>query len=548
MQHPDPRAAPGFDPASVPGAVAALRICGASKSFGDHRVLDAVDFTLAAGEVHALLGENGAGKSTLMNILSGIYRADAGRIEIDGAPARIAGPGAAVALGIGMVHQNFKLVMPFTGRENLHLAAAGLPVRPRRAVVDAQIAALVDRLSRSGLDGALDRPVAALSVAEQQRVEILKALLLGARILVLDEPTAVLTDAEADGLLALVRDLAAQGHAIIFITHKLREVMAAGDRVSVLRRGRMVLARRPVEDVTRAELSRAMIGAQGVAAVARPGRPDPACDQATDQVPDRGDRERDDNWCRRPGDRALLELEGLSVAEGGARYVSDARLVLRPGEIHGLAGVGGNGQRELAEAIMGLRGATGGLRLDGAPLDGLDVAGRRARGLRYVPADRSADALAPNLSLAENLGATALRAGDHGRVLVSARAMRARAAGLIGRFAIAGATGGGRRPVRLLSGGNAQKVVLARELDDAARLILAHSPTRGLDVAACAFVHGQLAAAAARGAGVLLISEDLEEILALSDRISVISRGRIGTSADGRPDRARIGELMLGHG
>ncbi len=491
---------------------------GASKSFGDHLVLDGVDFDLSAGEVHALLGENGAGKSTLMNILSGLYAADAGKIDIDGSPVAVSGPAAAVALGIGMVHQHFKLVQPFTGRENLHLAASGLPVVPPRARIDAQIADLV---GRSGLQVPLDVPVASLSVAEQQRIEILKALLLGARILVLDEPTAVLTDAEADRLLALVRDLAARGHAIIFITHKLREVMTAGDRVSVLRRGRMVLTGRPVEEVTRDDLSRAMIGDKDVSPRKR--------------------------VAARPGP-VLLEVAGLSLQDGGATYVTQADLTVRTGEIHGLAGVGGNGQRELAEAILGLRPAAAGhVALAGQDLDGTGVAARRARGLRYIPADRSADALAPNVSLGENLCATSVRTGALGRGIVWPGRVRAQAATLIEAFGIAGATAGGRRPVRRLSGGNAQKVVLARELDGAARLILAHSPTRGLDVAACAYVHDRLVQAAARGAGVLLISEDLEEVLALSDRISVISRGRIATTPDGRPDRGQIGDLMLGH-
>ena len=498
------------------GAAAALRIYGASKSFGDHLVLDGVDFDLAAGEVHALLGENGAGKSTLMNILSGIYTADAGRIEIDGGSVTITGPGAAAALGIGMVHQHFKLVQPFTGRENLHLAASGLPVAPSRVEVDARISALV---AQSGLTVPLDRRVADLSVADQQRIEILKALLLGARILVLDEPTAVLTDAEADRLLHLVRDLAGQGHSIIFITHKLREVMAAGDRVSVLRRGRMVLSGRPVSDVTRNDLSRAMIGDQTIAA-----------------------RARAPSTCG----ASLLTVTDLTVAGSGGSHVTNAGLTVKAGEIHGLAGVGGNGQRELAEAILGLVPARGQITLGAEDLTDRSVADRRALGLRYVPADRSADALAPNLSLAENLAATAVRTGGCGE-WVAPRRIRGHGARLIDAFGIAGATAGGRRPVRLLSGGNAQKVVLARELDDDARLIIAHSPTRGLDVAACAYVHDRLIEATARGAGVLLISEDLEEVLALSDRISVISRGRISTTADGRPSRAEIGDLMLGH-
>lgn len=490
----------------------ALRLRGVGKSFGDAQVLDNVDFDLRWGEVHALLGENGAGKSTLMNVLTGHYVADSGAIDVDERPAAIHSPAAATALGISMVHQHFRLVRPFTGRENLRLAAPHLSW----AEVDRSAATLMDEV---GLDAPLDLPVADLAIAEQQRIEILKALTLGARILVLDEPTAVLTDAEATRLLRLVRDLAMGGHAIVFITHKLRELEGTADRVSVLRRGKMVLSGQPVGAAGPEALSAAMIGEALVPAAPR-----------TD----------------RPGE-TLLDLQGLSVAQDGAIRLHPADLKIRAGEIVGLAGVGGNGQRELAEAILGLTPSDGRVWLDNADLSQLGTARRRAQGLRYIPADRRREALALNMSIADNLAATAVRTGGLGRYMIAPGAIRAHADRMIDAFAIAGAPRGGRRPVRLLSGGNAQKVVLARELDDAARLIVAHSPTQGLDVSAQAYVHTRLVEATRRGAGVLLISEDLEEVLQLSDTIHVISRGKIASTPGARPSRAEIGTLMLGH-
>lgn len=495
----------------------ALQVRGITKSFGDARVLDDVDFDLRWGEVHALLGENGAGKSTLMNILTGIYAADAGQIEIDGAIAAIRSPSDAMALGIGMVHQHFKLVLPFTARENLRLAAGSTTDGHDWAAIDARIQAV---LERTGLEVSLDVPVSTLSVAERQRIEILKVLILGARILILDEPTAVLTDQEAEKLLGQMRDLVAADHAIVFITHKLREVMAAGDRVSTLRQGRLVMQGQTVAKVTSSELSVAMIGTQQVAAEARRAA------QLT---------------------TLMLDIERVCVESSGVRVVNNASLRIHAGEILGLAGVGGNGQRELAEALMGLCPSTGRITLHGASAEGTSVAKRRDLGMRYIPADRSGDALSPNSSVADNLSATAVRAGALGQAFVTPGGVLRHAKGLIDAFGIAGARSGGRRPIRLLSGGNAQKCVLARELDKEARLIIAHSPTRGLDVAACRYVHDRLIEATERGAAVLLISEDLEEILALSDHIHVISRGALTTTPDAKPRREDIGALMLGH-
>jgi simple sugar transport system ATP-binding protein len=495
----------------------ALEARGLTKRFGDATVLDAVDFSLAEGEIHALLGENGAGKSTLMNILTGLYAAEAGRIELGGARVAIRSPAAALGLGIGMVHQHFRLAAPFTGRENVRLAAGAVPALRGRGRADT---ALAQTLARTGLDVPLDRPVGTLAVADQQRIEILKALTLGARILILDEPTAVLTDQEAERLLALIGRLAASGTAIVLITHKLREVMAAGHRVSVMRRGQMVLAGARVEEVTPEALSEAMIG---------PAGPPP-------------ERAR-----RAPGP-VMLQLRSVTVDGPGSDRVDEAELTLRNRQIVGIAGVGGNGQQALAEAIVGLRPVrAGAIRLAETQLAGRDVAARRALGVRYVPSDRAAFALAPNASVNDNIAAAAVRQGRLGRYVLSPARIRAHARALTEAFTIAGVTGGGNRPVRLLSGGNAQKVVLARELDAEARLIVVHSPTRGLDVAACRHVHGRLTEAAAGGAAVLLISEDLEEILALSDEIHVMSRGRLSTTPDRRPSRRDISDMMLGH-
>lgn len=499
----------------IPGAATtapALALRGITKTFGTARVLDSVDFDLQHGEIHALLGENGAGKSTLMNVLAGIYSADEGHIELSGRIAEIRSPADAIQAEIGMVHQHFRLVGPFTGRENLRLAARGLPWE----TVDAKSAQLMREV---GLDAPLDTPVAGLSVAEQQRIEILKALILGARVLVLDEPTAVLTDIEADRLLALMQELAGAGHAIVFITHKLREVMRAGDRVSVLRRGKMVLEGGAVAGMDGGALSLAMIG-ESVAA------PERAAAKAGE---------------------TRLELRGLSVWRGGLEVVRKVDLTVRAGEILGLAGVGGNGQRELAEAVLGLCQSDGEVWLDNQPLTNAGTAERRRRGMRYIPADRRQDGLSLNSSIADNLMAAAVRRGDLGRWMLNPARLSSGAVTLIDQFSIAGAPAGGRRPVRLLSGGNAQKVVLARELDNGARLIVAHSPTQGLDVAAQAFVHSELLRVASEGAAVLMISEDLEEILTLSDRIEVISRGQVHAGRTPRPSRTEIGEMMLGH-
>ena len=499
-----------------PAAPVAVAMQGVVKRFGEAIVLDKVDFSIRTGEVHALLGENGAGKSTLMNILTGIYSADAGSIAITGNPVSIRSPADALSLGIGMVHQHFRLAGPFSGRENIRLVAGALPDLRSASALEARIA---DVLEKTGLEVSLDTPVARLSVAGRQRIEILKALVLGARILILDEPTAVLTDAEAEALLKLVRALAATGVSVVFITHKLREVMAAGDRVSTLRGGRMVMAGADVTDVEPDTLSRAMVGEADMRPQAK--------------------RSADIGAVR-------LSLENLTIATDGTTRVTDASLQVRAGQIVGIAGVGGNGQQELAEAIVGLCACEAGrITLDDMDISDAGIWQRRQLGVRFVPSDRGTYALAPNLSIGVNLAATAIRSGWLGSLFVKHRRIGQMARDLIQTFQIAGGTG--RTPVRLLSGGNAQKAVLARELDAESKLIVAHSPTRGLDVAAYRYIHDRLNEAAERGAAVLLISEDLEEILALADQIHVMSRGLLSTTPDNMPSREEIGDLMLGH-
>lgn len=499
-----------------------VAMAGIGKSFGGRSVLERVDLKLAGGEVHALLGENGAGKSTLMNVLAGLYAADAGTIAIEGRLTAIRGPRDAQAAGVGMVHQHFRLVPAFTATENLLLAAGGR--RDLRTVGQAverleTVAAATGLVVRTGV------PVRDLAVAEQQRVEIVKILALGARILILDEPTAVLTDPEAARLLEVVRGLGGQGLGVVLITHKLREVTAGADRVSVMRAGSMVLAAAPVADVDRGSLARLMVGDLAEAA------------DGLQPIPRARSTRRDE--------RLVVAHLGVRASDHGTP-LAEISLTVRAGEIVGIAGVGGNGQEQLAEALMGLRAVDAGtIAIDGAEVTRAAVWRRRVLGLRYVPADRRRSGLAGDLSVADNLAMLAVRAGRYGRLFQSARRLRRAAAALIDRYAIAGATAG--RAVRLLSGGNAQKVVLARELDGSVSVLIAHSPTRGLDVAATGFVHDRLAATAAQGAAILLLSEDLEEVLALSDRVLVMSRGRIVGERGANPPRAEIGALMLGH-
>jgi simple sugar transport system ATP-binding protein len=496
----------------------ALELSGVSKTFDGRVALRNASFDVDRGEVHALLGQNGAGKTTLMNVACGLYAADAGSIAVDGRPASIHEPADAAKLGIGMVHQNFKLVRRFTVAENVLLAcgrAAGF-----RSAGQAGEAA-IRKAREVGFEIHLGAVVEDLSLAEQQRLEILKMLLLGARILVLDEPTAVLTDREAEALLSFLRALAARGCAVVLITHKLREVTGFADRVTVMREGVTVLAGAPAGGLDRAALARLMVGetAGEIASI------------------------------RTTEGAVRLEVAGLSVARpGGGLGVHDLNFSVGAGQIYGVAGIGGNGQSELADALTGLRRPLmGTIRIDRSDVTGRGVPEFRRQGIRAVPADRYRTGLLADLPVYENFGITALRTGRYGGWLsVARRRMRNAAGEIIDQNQILGCIP--TTATRLLSGGNAQKLLLARELGEGMSVLIAHSPTRGLDVRACQAVHALIRKAVEAGAACVLISEDLEEILALSTRIAVMSRGRIvGEFPGGGASREAIGGLMLGH-
>jgi general nucleoside transport system ATP-binding protein len=490
---------------------------GIVKDFPGVRANDGVDFELRRGEVHALLGENGAGKTTLMNVLAGLYRPDAGSIELDGTPVELRSPRAAIDHGIGMVHQHFRLIDRFTVAENVTLGwhTPRALVRPRP--LEREIARL-SAAYRMPVDPV--RPVWQLSVGEQQRVEILKNLHRQAKVLVLDEPTAVLTHQEAEDLFGSLRAMAAEGRGVVFISHKLREVMAVADRVTVLRRGR-VAATVIRAETSQPELARLMFGRD----VPEPARP--------------GDHE--------PGE-PVLELAGVEARdERGLLALRGTDLEVRAGEILGIAGVAGNGQVALAEAIVGLRpSVAGSVRLRGEEITRWPVARRIAAGIGYSPEDRLRHGVVPTLSLVDNLVAKAYRTAPvGGRFLVDRKAARRLAKELVGRYDVRGADLDA--PAGSLSGGNVQKLLLARELAADPWLLVAAQPTRGLDLSAAEATRRLLLEHRDRGRAVLLISEDLEELLALCDRIAVIYEGAISeifpaAEADGE----RLGLLMAG--
>jgi ABC-type uncharacterized transport system ATPase subunit len=507
----------GAGSAPPPPAVA---MRGITKRFPGVLANDRVEFEAAAGEVHALLGENGAGKSTLSNILTGLYRPDEGEIFLDGRQVHFHAPRDALDAGICMVHQHFRLVEPFTVAENVVLGdhrGEGRTFRLRHRAIERRVAELSTRY-RLHVDPRAR--IWQLSLGEQQRVEILKALYREARILILDEPTAVLTPQEADLLFETLREMAAEGRTVIFISHKLHEVKAVADRVTVLRGGRS-LGTVSAAEATPRSLAALMVGRElGGAGETR---------------------------ARAPGE-AVLELQGVwTQGDRGEAAVRGASLSVRAGEIVAVAGVAGNGQRELAETIAGIRAPTEGtIRVGGKPLRGGDPRAAIAARIAYVPEDRLGTGVAPNLSIASNLALKSYRGPEASwGPLLRLRRIRESAVELIGRYRIAAP--GPASPARLLSGGNLQKVVLAREFSGRPRLLVAASPTRGLDVGAIETVHAYLRDAAADGVAVLLISEDLDEILILADRIAVMYEGAIvGETARAEASVEELGLLMAG--
>jgi general nucleoside transport system ATP-binding protein len=497
---------------------AALELRGITKRFGRIVANDGVDFDLRAGEVHALLGENGAGKSTLMSILYGLYRPDEGEVLVDGRPVTIDSPAAAIGLGIGMVHQHFMLVPVMTVAENIVLAEE--PVR-RGGLIDAKAAAgRVRELSdRFGLAVSPDAVIEDTSVGQQQRVEILKALYREAKILVLDEPTAVLTAQETQDLFGVLRSLRDDGKAIVFITHKLGEVLDIADRVTVLRRGKKVDTV-PTEGATEESLARLMVGRDVLLRVDKP----PA-------------------QRREP----VLELQDLHVRDDrGLPAVQGVDLTVHAGEIVALAGVDGNGQSELVEAVTGLRTPEqGSILVEGRDLSRADARDMVDAGVSHIAEDRHRRGLVLNFTVAENLALREYRRPElsrHG--WLSTRRMAAKARGLIREFDVRG--GHADTLAAALSGGNQQKCVIAREIACNPRVLVAAQPTRGLDVGAIEFVHRRLVAERDAGRGILLMSLESEEVRSLADRILVIYEGRIVGEFPPDASEEELGIAMTG--
>jgi ABC-type uncharacterized transport system ATPase subunit len=508
-------------PDHLPPPAIALRAI--TKRFGPVLANDAVDFAAHPAEVHALVGENGAGKSTLMSILAGLYRPDAGTLLLDGQPVAFRSPADAIARGIGMVYQHFMLIDSLTVAENVLLGLSRRGWRLDTSRVERELSDLADRF---GLQVDPRAPVWTLSVGEQQRVEILRLLHRGARVLVFDEPTAVLTPGEANSLLQTMRGLAAAGFAVVFISHKLDEVLAVADRITVLRRGRTVATTTPVA-TDRRTLARLMVGRDLAAFVEHPDEEPRAA------VP--------------PG-APVLELRDLTVlGDTGRPAIAALSLRVRAAETLGIAGVAGNGQRELAEAITGLRPTAGG-EIFIADRDATDhgPATLADLGVAHIPEDRLATGLIPSLDLAAN---AVLRTYDRPPLcrgpFLRPRPIADFADRLIADYDVAAPS----RSATLgtLSGGNQQKLLLGRELAGEPRLIVAVHPTRGVDVGATEAIHRLLHEQRARGAATLLISEDLDELLALADRISVLYEGKImGTVMAAGADRDHLGLLMAG--
>ena len=500
----------------------ALRLTDVSKSFDGHRALDQASFEVRWGELHALLGENGAGKSTLMNIVCGLYTADDGHTEVNGNKVRISGPSDAIGYGIGMVHQHFKLIGPFSVAENVLLSCSDK--MNVRSVSDAA-KLTVDTARKLGFSINPQSRTDQLSVAEQQRLEIVKLVLLGTDILILDEPTAVLTDDESDAVLSLLREMAAQGKAVVLITHRLREVTQYADRVTIMRSGKTVREATDAKLMQESDLALAMVG-------------ESMDSEASYELT----RELENDVIR-------LELKNIHVKRSdGSDAVKNLSLQVRSGEILGVAGVGGNGQTELAEAIFGLEHIySGTVSIDGNNLSSLSIRQRREHGLRLVPADRFSYALLADLRAYENLALPDTVHNHYGSPWWLFRGKMKRVAGKV--FAEREILGGNPSTrTRLLSGGNAQKLLLARELNEQTKVLIAHSPTRGLDVRAYRVVHETIVACVRNGAACLLISEDLDEILQLSTRLAVMTRGMLhGPYSMMETNRARVGELMAGH-
>ncbi|QAY74620.1 ABC transporter ATP-binding protein [Agromyces protaetiae] len=494
-----------------------LELRGITKTFGSLVANDHIDLTVEAGEIHCLLGENGAGKSTLMNVLYGLYQADAGEILLDDEVQHFAGPGDAMRAGVGMVHQHFMLIPVFTVAENVmlgHEQTKGLG-RLDLAAARAKVREISDRF---GFDVDPDALVDDLPVGVQQRVEIIKALSRDARVLVFDEPTAVLTPKETDELMAIMRQLKESGTSIVFITHKLREVREVADRITVIRLGKVVGEASPT--ASNAELASLMVGR----AVELTVQKEPA----------------------KLGEPALV-VKGLTVVDPiGQLVVNDVSFEVRQGEILAVAGVQGNGQTELTEALVGLQQRVqGSITLDGVELTGGSVRKILNAGVGFVPEDRKEDGLVAEMTIAENLmldrsdGEPFVKAGN-----LQLGALDAFAKEKVAEFDVR--TPSIETKVGRLSGGNQQKVVLARELSRDLRLLVAAQPTRGVDVGSIEFIHKRIVETRDAGVPVVVVSTELDEVTALADRIMVMYRGKVIGIVPGDTSRDTLGLMMAG--
>ncbi len=495
----------------------ALEMRGITKRYPGVVANDSIDLEIRPGEIHALLGENGAGKTTLMNVLYGLAKPDEGEILLDGVRVDLTGPSDAIARGISMVHQHFMLVPVLTVAENIVL---GEETMANAFFLDRKEASrrIVELGQRFGFEVDPDAKVGSLSVGWQQRVEILKALYRDAKVLVLDEPTAVLTPQETQEIFAVLRRLAAEGHSIVFISHKLYEVLEIADRITVIRRGKVVGERVPAE-TDEEDLAELMVGRE------------------VSLVVDRGESN--------PGEVAL-KVEGLTVEDDrGREVVHSLDLEVRSGEILGIAGVAGNGQDELVQALVGLRKPKGGT----VSLGDQEITGQGSRsiseaGVAYVPADRHRFGLVLSFPISDNLVLTSYHRSpySHGPLRNDA-AIAETAEERIKSFDVRTPSSTARAST--LSGGNQQKVVVAREFERDLRLLVLDQPTRGLDVGSIEFIHRQAIAKRDAGTAILLVSAELDEVLELSDRIAVMYRGKIVATVDGRTaDKNEVGLLM----
>lgn len=481
-----------------------LKLENITKKFpGNILALDRVNFDLRPGEVHSLLGENGAGKTTLMNIIFGLYKPDGGQIMIEGKKVSISSPSSAIAHGIGMVQQHFTLVPSFTVAENI---ALGLRTKLR------DVKKKIKEISKKyNMNIDPDAKIWQLSVGEKQKVEILKVLYEEAKIIILDEPTAVLTPQESEALFRAIELMKRSGKGIIFISHKLKEVMGISDRISVLKRGKMVgtLNR---DEFDRDLLAEMMIGRKFLFKLEKP--------------------------YVEPGKKVLTVKELFVKSDKGTLVVNGLSLDVREGEIVGIAGVDGNGQRELAESIVGLRKAIGGkIEFVGRDITHLNIKKRMELGIAYIPQDRKETATCPNLSVAENLfmRSKGIKKGFNKKMILK------NSRDIIRKYSVVAKDE--RQPIKFLSGGNMQKVVIAREFELSPKLIIAEHPTRGLDISSTEFVYKKLIDARNKGTAILLITSDLEEILMLSDRVAIIFEGRIMGYVE--PKQSRIQEMGL---